>query len=118
MRMPTVVLPVPGGPVKHMCRLGRVASRPNRPRTRSTSSSAAISSIRFLTGTSPTSSVSSAASTSSIPAASRSCAKLTLASAGSGSCGRADFPNLRGRADLAGPDQDCWAALTPRTVEY
>ena len=39
MRSATVVLPVPGAPVKHMCRLGRAASRPNPAGSRSTRSS-------------------------------------------------------------------------------
>ena len=48
IRRATVVLPVPGAPVKHMCRLGRAASSPKQRRSRSTSSSEAISSVFFL----------------------------------------------------------------------
>ena len=43
MRIATVVLPVPGLPVKHMCKVGRAALRPARRRISSTTSSAAIS---------------------------------------------------------------------------
>src|SRR5262245_57170987 len=77
-------LPGARGPVKHMCRFGRGASSPNRCRARSTSSSAAISCTFFFTGTSPTRSLSRPANTSSMPAARRSAAKVTVASMGSG----------------------------------
>ena len=69
MRSATVVLPVPGLPVKLMCRVGGSEVRPNFARTRSTSSSAAISRMRFLTGASPTSSSSSCCSTGPTPEA-------------------------------------------------
>ena len=60
MRRATVVLPVPGLPVKLMCSDGPRA-RPARPRARSRSitSSAAISRMRVLTGASATRSSSS-----------------------------------------------------------
>ncbi len=48
MRVATVVLPVPGLPVKLMCSVGASDVRPNFARTRSTSSSAAISRMRLL----------------------------------------------------------------------
>ena len=62
MCMATVVLPVPGLPVKHMCRLGRDEVSPYRWRSRSISSSAAISRTRALTGASPTNSRSNSSS--------------------------------------------------------
>jgi hypothetical protein len=68
MRSATVVLPVPGAPVKHMCRFGRDADSPNRWRARSTSSSEPISATFFFTGSSPTSSLSRLARSSSMPA--------------------------------------------------
>src|SRR5437870_2503842 len=46
IRMATVVLPVPGLPVKHMCRLGPPAVKPRSRRSRSTSSTARVSRIR------------------------------------------------------------------------
>ena len=50
MRSATVVLPVPGLPVKLMCSEGREDSSPASRRSRSITSSAAISRIRVLTG--------------------------------------------------------------------
>ena len=63
MRSATVVLPVPGLPVKLMCSDGRVQARPSSRRRRSTTSSAAISRMRVLTGSSATRSASICAST-------------------------------------------------------
>src|SRR6266516_3516306 len=54
MRSATVVLPVPGGPVKDMCSEGGRAVRPKLRRIRSTRSSAAISRMRVFTDLSPT----------------------------------------------------------------
>ena len=48
MRSATVVLPVPGLPVKLMCSVGGSWARPSAARARSTSSSAAISRMRRL----------------------------------------------------------------------
>src|ERR1700694_3663510 len=62
IRIATVVLPVPGRPVKLMCRVGRSVVRPRCSRTRATRSSAAISRIRVLIGVSPISSRSSSSS--------------------------------------------------------
>ena len=59
MRSATVVLPVPGLPVKLMCSVGVSDEMPSFLRSRSTRSSAAISRMRFLTGFRPTSSRSS-----------------------------------------------------------
>src|SRR5918996_718748 len=67
MRRATVVFPVPGLPVKHICSDGRSDASPCSPRKRSTTSSAAISRIRIFTGASPTSSRSSWSSTASSP---------------------------------------------------
>src|SRR5918996_1236325 len=67
MRRATVVFPVPGLPVKHMCSEGRSDASPCSPRRRSTTSSAAISRIRVFTGASPTSSPSSPSRTASSP---------------------------------------------------
>ena len=53
MRTATVVLPVPGLPVKLMCKVGACEASPNFDRTRSTSRSAAISRMRCLTGARP-----------------------------------------------------------------
>src|SRR5665213_2123229 len=64
MRMATVVLPVPGLPVKDMCRLGAPEAMPRAVRAFSTARNAAISRSRVLTGTSPTSSASSCSSAS------------------------------------------------------
>jgi len=64
MRIATVVLPVPGLPVKHMCSVGVSEASANCLRKRSTKSSAAISRMRVLTGLSPISSRSSLSSTS------------------------------------------------------
>ena len=63
MRSATVVLPVPGLPVKLMCSDGRAAVSPASARSRSITSSAAISRMRLLTGASATSSRSSSSST-------------------------------------------------------
>ena len=65
MRSATVVLPVPGLPVKLMCRLGPCDASPCPSRSRSTTSSAAMSRMRCLTGASPTRSCSSSSSTAS-----------------------------------------------------
>ena len=59
IRSATVVLPVPGLPVKLMCRVGVSCARPSFLRARSTSSSAAISRMRVLTGARPINSRSS-----------------------------------------------------------
>src|SRR5512139_3830012 len=67
MRMATVVLPVPGLPVKHMCSEGFAPSMPSAARAVSTTSSEAISRMRVLTGASPTSSWSSSSSTAPTP---------------------------------------------------
>ena len=111
MRSATVVLPVPGGPVKHMCRFGRGASRPNLCRARSTRSSSAMSSIHRFTGTRPTRSRSSAPSTSSMLAASRSSANMTRASGESRPRRRSGWPfqavGARRRANDPGTG---WAA--------
>src|SRR5207302_1893350 len=61
----TVVLPVPGLPVKLMCRLGAWASSPRFMRSLSITSSAAMSRMRALTGASPTRSRSSSSITAS-----------------------------------------------------
>src|SRR6202158_3570536 len=63
MRMATVVLPVPGLPVKDMCKLGACACSPRFMRSLSITSSAAISRIRALTGASPIRSRSSSSMT-------------------------------------------------------
>ena len=64
MRIATVVLPVPGLPVKDMCSEGDPATRPSCLRARSMSSSAAMSRTRAFTGLSPISSRSSSSRTS------------------------------------------------------
>ncbi len=56
MRSATVVLPVPGLPVKLMCSDGAPAASCMSRRTLSTTSSEAISRMRFLTGARPISS--------------------------------------------------------------
>src|ERR1700682_1265381 len=63
MRSATVVLPVPGLPVKDMCRLGACACNPRFMRSLSITSSAAISRIRALIGASPIRSCSSSSIT-------------------------------------------------------
>src|SRR5579859_1015884 len=72
MRRATVVLPVPGLPVKDICRVGVPPASSSLVRIRSISSSEAISLIRALTGASPTNSRSSFSSTSPMPALSNS----------------------------------------------
>src|SRR5215217_1999271 len=67
MRRATVVFPVPGLPVKHICSEGRSDTSPCSRRRRSTTNSAAISRMRVLAGASPTSSPSSWSSTASSP---------------------------------------------------
>src|SRR5918997_2587813 len=67
MRRATVVFPVPGLPVKHICSEGRSDASPCSARRRSTTSRAAISRILVFTGASPTSSPSSWSSTASRP---------------------------------------------------
>ncbi len=64
MRSATVVLPVPGLPVKLMCSDGAPVVRSDWLRSLSTSSSAQMSRMRLFTGASPTSSASSLSSTS------------------------------------------------------
>ena len=64
MRIATVVLPVPGLPVKLMCNAGAPVLRPARVRSRSTSRSAEMSRMRLFTGASPIRSRSRASSTS------------------------------------------------------
>ena len=54
MRTATVVLPVPGAPVKHMWRLGTAVSKPSLRRILSSTRSAAISRTRCFTGSRPT----------------------------------------------------------------
>ncbi len=76
MRMATVVLPVPGLPVKLMCRVGACEERPNFERTRSTRRSAAISRMRCLTGARPMSSSSSCSRTGPTPDCANSSARL------------------------------------------
>ncbi len=61
MVLATVVLPVPGLPVKLMCNVGFVVARPRRSLTRLTSNNDAISAIRAFTGASPMRLVSSSA---------------------------------------------------------
>src|SRR5690606_40296309 len=53
MRTATVVLPVPGLPVKHICMLGCSDSIPTCARALATSRNAAISRTRCLTGARP-----------------------------------------------------------------
>ena len=65
MRSATVVLPVPGLPLKHMCRLGDWLASPRLRRSLSITSRAAMSRMRALTGLRPTRSVSSSCSTAS-----------------------------------------------------
>src|SRR5438034_671339 len=81
IRIATVVLPVPGLPVKDMCRLGPPAENPRSRRSRSTSSSAAISRMRVFTGASPIRSRSSSRNSSLTPVSASADAKL-LASSG------------------------------------
>ena len=98
MCMATVVLPVPGLPVKHMCRLGRDDVSPYRCRSRSISSSAAISRTRALTGASPTNSRSNSSSIRDSRWACCSSAQLHGLVGGERPTGLA-----RGRAPGAGP---------------
>src|SRR6266436_419226 len=74
MRSATVVLPVPGLPVKLMCRLGACAERPRFMRSLSITRSAAMSRMRALIGVRPTRSRSS----SSITAPAWLCASTSL----------------------------------------
>ena len=76
MRSATVVLPVPGLPVKLMCSVGVSCARPSCFRARSTSSSAAVSRMRFFTGSSPISSRSSSSSTAATPDSSQLLAQV------------------------------------------
>src|SRR5690606_8146606 len=78
MRSATVVLPVPGLPVKLICSVGVSCARPMLRRARSTRSRAAVSRIRFFTGASPIKSRSSSASTSLTPDASYSARRSTV----------------------------------------
>src|SRR3984893_14512767 len=64
IRTATVVLPVPGLPVKLMCSDGAPADKPSEWRSLSTRSSAAMSRMRLLTGSRPMSSRSSLSNTS------------------------------------------------------
>src|SRR5690242_1101803 len=61
MRRATVVLPVPGLPVKAICNVGGSEVSPTSWRARATKRNAAISRMRCLTGASPTRSRSSSA---------------------------------------------------------
>ena len=88
MRIATVVLPVPGLPVKLMCRVGGSVARPSLWRARSTTSSAAVSRMRRFTGARPISSRSSASSTSATPEAWKS-AFRSMRSGGASSGGPA-----------------------------
>src|SRR5271165_4143880 len=63
--MATVVLPVPGWPVKDICRVGRSVVSSIFSRNRATNSKEAISRIRALTGLRPISSLSNSRRTSS-----------------------------------------------------
>src|SRR5947209_5408105 len=99
IRTATVVLPVPGLPVKHMCRVGRSESRPNPRRNRSTSSSEATSRMRVFTGASPTSSRSSCSSTSNTLEPRNSSSRSTIASAAS----RGGPASSSGGAGAGGP---------------
>src|ERR1700722_13755069 len=65
MRSATVVLPVPGLPVKDMCRLGACACSPRFMRSLSITRSAAMSRMRALMGASPMRSCSSSVMTAS-----------------------------------------------------
>src|SRR5690606_34783142 len=85
MRSATVVLPVPGLPVKLIGNVGVSCARPMLRRARSTRSRAAVSRIRFLTGASPIRSRSSSASTSLTPDASYSARKSTVVGRAGGS---------------------------------
>src|SRR3984885_12985179 len=76
MRSATVVLPVPGLPVKLMCRLGACAARPRFMRSLSMTSSAAMSRMRALIGANPTRSRSSSSMTA--PAWLRASTSLTV----------------------------------------
>jgi hypothetical protein len=64
MRMATVVFPVPGLPVKDMCREGEPDTSPSSFLARSTTNKAAMSRIRVFTGFKPMSSASSSSRTS------------------------------------------------------
>src|SRR6266576_5590473 len=90
MRSATVVLPVPGLPVKLMCRLGACACNPRFMRSLSITSNAAMSRMRALIGVRPTRSRSS----SSITAPAWLCASTSL--------------TVR-----ASVDGDAWAAAAP-----
>src|SRR6266404_4945543 len=83
MRSATVVLPVPGLPVKLMCRLGACACSPRFMRSLSITSSAAMSRMRALIGVRPTRSRSS----SSITAPAWLCASTSLTVRASADCG-------------------------------
>ncbi len=93
-----------------MCMFGRGAASPNFRRAPSTRSSAAISCTFFFTGTRPTRSFSRASNTSSMPAAPRSVAKVTVVSAGSSlTC----WSRLRGREARRGTPTACPLFLCP-----
>src|SRR3979411_1644237 len=83
MRSATVVLPVPGLPVKLMCRLGACAARPRFVRSLSITSSAGMSRMRALIGGRPTRSRSS----SSITAPAWLCASTSFTVWASADCG-------------------------------
>src|SRR5580658_1514338 len=85
MRSATVVLPVPGLPVKLICRLGACAARPRLVRSLSITNSAAMSRMRALTGASPMRSRSSSSMTASAwLCASTSCTVRAAGAAASG----------------------------------
>ena len=99
MRMATVVLPVPGLPVKHMCRLGGLAVSPRFMRNLSMTSSAAMSRMRALTGASPTRSRSSSSSTASTCESASTCATERAGARGWGRLrGRGGFNEVQGQA--------------------
>ena len=126
MCVASVVFPVPGLPVKHICRLGRDDARPKPCLSRSTSNSAAISRTRSLTGASPTKSSLSRSSNLDMRRACSCELRSTLASAGSGagstprSSGSAAGPLSPGRG-MANPRGAGWAGVpisrpAPRSV--
>src|ERR687894_650322 len=71
MRRATVVFPVPGLPLKHMCSDGRSDASPCSRRRRSTTSRAAISRMRVFTGAASTSSATAGAIPGSFAAGGR-----------------------------------------------
>src|ERR1700694_85881 len=79
MRMATVVLPVPGLPVKLMCSDGDSDARPCSRRSLSTTSNEATSPTRVFTGARPTSSRSKRSMTVRTPATPSDAATLGVA---------------------------------------